>query len=125
MVELLRVAKLPCRLIPVQITGGMDEGSDGVYHRVPKRDLVTGLQILFDHWNPRLYTAAPGVKDLVRELVDFKARPSSSGNMRFEGARDDLAMALAWPGGGCGNASRGSRRRRWQKGYHGKSPSCG
>ena len=97
-VELLRAAKLPCRLIPVQITGGLDEGSDGVYYRVPKRDLVTGLQVLFDHWNPHLHTPSPGVKDLLRELIDFKARPSSSGNMRFEGARDDLAMALslAW-----------------------------
>ena len=97
-VELIRTAHLPCRLIPVQITGGSDESSDGVYHRVPKRDLVTGLQVLFDHWKPQLHTQAPATKDLIRELAEFKARPSSNGGMRFEGVRDDLAMslALAW-----------------------------
>jgi hypothetical protein len=97
-VELLRAARLPCRLIPVQITGGLDEGSDGVYYRVPKRDLVTGLQVLFDRWPLEIVTGAPAVDALVKELVEFKARPSSSGAMRFEGSRDDLtiAVALAW-----------------------------
>ena len=94
-VELLRSAKLPCRLIPAQITGGLDESSDGVYYRVPKRDLVTGLQVLFDRWPFEIQTNSPGVDALIRELTDFKARPSSSGGMRFEGARDDLTMALA------------------------------
>ena len=49
-VESLRTARLPCRLIPAQITGGGDESYDGDFYRVPKRDLVVGLQILFDRW---------------------------------------------------------------------------
>jgi hypothetical protein len=97
-VELLRAANLPCRLIPAQITGGLDETSDGVYYRVPKRDLVTGLQVLFDRWPLEINANTPAVQHLVRELVEFKARPSSTGAMRFEGSRDDLtiALALAW-----------------------------
>jgi hypothetical protein len=94
-VELLRTAKLPCRLIPAQITGGLDESSDGVYYRVPKRDLVTGLQILFDRWPFEIQSNTPGVDALIRELAEFKARPSSCGNLRFGGTRDDLTMALA------------------------------
>lgn len=97
-VELLRASRLPCRLIPAQITGGLDEGSDGVYYRVPKRDLVTGLQILFDRWPLEIEPNAPAANALVQELVEFKARPSTSGAMRFDGAQDDLtlALALAW-----------------------------
>ena len=81
-------------MIPAQITGGLDESSDGVYYRVPKRDLVIGLQVLLDRW-PFVMQTTPGVEALIRELAEFKARPSGSGNMRFEGARDDLTMALA------------------------------
>lgn len=97
-VELLRASRLPCRLIPAQITGGLDEGSDGFYYRVPKRDLVTGLQILFDRWPLEIHPGAPAADALVQELIEFKAKPSSSGAMRFAGSRDDLTMAvaLAW-----------------------------
>jgi hypothetical protein len=94
-VELLREAKLPCRLLPVQITGGMDESSDGTYYRVPKRDLVVGLQVLFDRWPLEIASRPPGVHALVTELETFKGKRSASGNMRYEGARDDLTMALA------------------------------
>jgi hypothetical protein len=94
-VELLRAAKLPCRLIPAQITGGLDESSDGVYYRVPKRDLVTGLQVLLDRWPFEIQANTPGVDALVRELAAFKASPSANGAMRFGGTKDDLTMALA------------------------------
>jgi hypothetical protein len=94
-VELLRAAKLPCRLIPAQITGGLDESSDGVYYRVPKRDLVTGLQVLFDRWPFEIQADTPGVDALIQELVGFKATSWINGNMRFGGAKDDLTMALA------------------------------
>jgi hypothetical protein len=94
-VEMLRAADLPCRLIAAQITGGIDEGSDGHYHRVPKRDLVVGLQVLFDQWPFEMARGLPGVDALVQELAEFKAKRSNSGTMRFSGARDDLTMALA------------------------------
>lgn len=87
-IELLRAARLPCRLIPVQITGGHDESLDGGYHRVPKRDLVTGLQVLFDRWPLEIVGGTPAVDALVRELVEFKAKPTTN-------THDDLTMALA------------------------------
>jgi hypothetical protein len=97
-VELLRAARLSCRLIPVQITGGLDENSDGVFYRVPKRDLVTGLQVLFDRWPLEIVSGAPGVGALLTELTEFKATPCVTGATRFGGSKDDLTMAvaLAW-----------------------------
>src|SRR5688572_9494536 len=58
-IELLRNARLPCRLIAAQITGGHGEGVDGGYHRVPKRDLITGLQVLFDRWPLEIVGGTP------------------------------------------------------------------
>lgn len=94
-VEMLRAARLPCRLIAAQITGGSGEGYEGGYHRVPKRDLVVGLQVLFDRWPFEMANGLPGVEALVRELSEFKAARSTEGNLRYSGARDDLTMALA------------------------------
>ena len=47
-VDLLKAARPGCRIIPVTITGGDQEGSDGSAYRVPKRDLVTGLQVVIE-----------------------------------------------------------------------------
>jgi hypothetical protein len=97
-VELIRAAHLPCRLIAAQITGGSDESSDATYHRVPKRDLVVGLQILMEQWDFEIVAGSPAAEALVKELTGFRARRSPSGNLRYEGSRDDLTMALslAW-----------------------------
>ena len=97
-VELLRAAHLPCRLIAAQITGGSDESSDAVYHRVPKRDLVVGLQVLIEQWDFEIAARSPAAEALVKELTGFKATRSAGGNLRYEGSRDDLTMALslAW-----------------------------
>jgi hypothetical protein len=97
-VELLRAAKLPCRLVAAQITGGSDESSDAPYSRIPKRDLVVGLQILIEQWDFEIVAGSPAAEALVKELTGFRATRSRSGNLRYEGSRDDLTMALslAW-----------------------------
>src|SRR3954453_15245862 len=91
-VESLRTAKLPCRFIPAQITSGADESYDGSYYRVPKRDLVVGLQVLFDRWPLEMAVGLPGMDALVQEMINFKATRSNSGNLRYSGVRDDLTM---------------------------------
>ena len=45
-VDLLRAIRPQCRVVPVVITGADQEGSDGSVYRVPKRDLMTGLQVV-------------------------------------------------------------------------------
>ena len=96
-VELLRAERLPCRLIPAQITGGLEEGSDGVYYRVPKRDLITGLQVLIEQW-PFEIADGPDAELLVQELLGMRATRGAGGGLRYGGPKDDMAMslALAW-----------------------------
>jgi hypothetical protein len=93
-IELLRAARLPCRLIAAQITGGSGENSDGEYHRVPKRDLVVGLQILMEQWRFEVVDS-PATAELVNELAGMKGKRGTGGGMQYSGPRDDLAMALA------------------------------
>src|SRR6476646_10481927 len=46
-VELVRQAKLSWSLVPVTITSGDGETSDAKGYGVPKRDLIVGLQVVF------------------------------------------------------------------------------
>ncbi len=45
-VDLLRRARLEAILMPVTITGGQTETTDQGFYRVPKRDLIVGLQVV-------------------------------------------------------------------------------
>jgi len=47
-VDMLRIASLRREIVPVLLTGGEGEFSaNGVWH-VPKRDLITGLQLMLE-----------------------------------------------------------------------------
>lgn len=86
-VDLLRKERLPCRLLPVTITGGHHDAPVGSGYNVPKRELISGLQVLFDEGKVQIARRLPMAEALVRELTGLK-----------EGSRDDLvlATALAW-----------------------------
>jgi hypothetical protein len=98
-VELLSKGKLGCRVMAVVITAGDGETSDGARHRVPKRDLMGGLQVAFER---RRLRVAPGIgafDDLMDELRWMRVRTSADGRERISGKRHDdlvLALALAW-----------------------------
>jgi hypothetical protein len=96
-VDLLRAARLDCRLVPVTITGGVGESGHSGAYSVPKRDLITGLQVLFESGKFEM-PDTPATEDLIRELAGMRAKPSRSGNWRYEGSPDDLvlSLALAW-----------------------------
>jgi hypothetical protein len=87
-VDLLRRQKLPCSMIPVTITSGeAAHSSQGGGYHVPKRELLTGLQVLVQQ----------GGLVIPRSLLLAEAFVSELVGMR-EGSRDDLALAtsLAW-----------------------------
>jgi hypothetical protein len=86
-VDLLRKEQLPCRLLPVTITGGHHDAPVGSGYHVPKRELITGLQVLFDQGRLQIARRLTMAEALVRELTGLRA-----------GSRDDLvlATALAW-----------------------------
>ncbi len=113
-VELLRRAGLGCRLWPVTITGGDAEGfSDGLY-RVPKSDLVVGVQLLLEQ---RQLQFAEGLLErdaLVKEMSDMRVKMTSSGREQYEagssGQHDDIVSALSLACWGMGKVFDRGRR---------------
>jgi hypothetical protein len=96
-VDMLREERLPTKA--VAITPGDTESNDGWDFRVPKRDLVSKVQILFQG---RRLLIARGLKDwpiCLQELMSFKVKVDpvtahdSYGYAR-EGIHDDLVLAL-------------------------------
>ena len=114
-VDLLRAAALECTLIAVTITGGEHaaRGPDG--WRVPKRDLVTGLQVVLEMGELRMPAGMAMGRELVGELMGMRVKVSAGGHEMYgaegRGVHDDLVLALGlacwgrrfgWVGGGCG-----------------------
>ena len=114
--DMLRRAELGCRrLWPVLITGGNLETYANGYYRVPKRDLIVGLQLLLQR---RGLQIAKGLKFgpvLAREMAEMRVKITPSGNEQYgawrEGEHDDLVLAVAlacwgarkaYPGGADG-----------------------
>lgn len=97
-VEMLRRNGL--KPISVTITGGHEvNGSKYEGYNVPKRDLVSTLQILFQCQRLRIAEGLSHSKTLVEELLNFKAKITAKGNDTYEawreGIHDDLVLAVA------------------------------
>ena len=87
------------RLWPVLITGGDMETYANGHYRVPKRDLIVGLQLLLQR---RGLQIAKGMKFgpvLAREMAEMRVKITASGNEQYgawrEGEHDDLVLAVA------------------------------
>jgi len=98
-VDLLRQEDLQGKLWPVTITGGDTERYADGYYRVPKRDLVVGLQVLVQQGGLQI---AEGMKEgaaLVKEMAEMRVKVTGSGHEQFgawrEGEHDDLVLAVA------------------------------
>jgi hypothetical protein len=96
----LRAAVRPAWIVPVMLTAGQTvagKDDDGTW-RLPKRDLVTTLQLMLQG---RRLRVAPSLSDaplLVRELTTFRARVSLSDTETLdwrERPADDLVLAVA------------------------------
>ncbi len=129
-VDLLRAASLPCRLVPVTITAGqavtqveepVGRTTQAGFH-VPKRDLVGTLAILLQSARLRVAQELPEAQLLVQELLNFRVTISASGRDTYgvgeewrEGAHDDLVLAVAlaaWYGEHAPAAADGGPRLR-------------
>ncbi len=97
-VDMLR--RLALKPVPITITGGDKASHDAGGWRVPKRDLVSVVQVLLQTERLRFAAALPTVPTLVQELLAFRVKISadtahdSYGAWR-EGAHDDLVLAVA------------------------------
>ena len=98
-IDMLRRARMGCNLYPVTITGGDRQHCDAYGWRVPKRDLVTGLQALFETGGLELARGLEDGEELVQELREMKVKVTLGGHESFEawrsGAHDDLVLAVA------------------------------
>jgi hypothetical protein len=98
-VDLLRREDLHSRLWPVTITRGDTERYADEYYRVPKRDLIVGLQVLMQRGGLQI---AEGMKEgatLVKEMAEMRVKISGSAHEQYgawrSGEHDDLVLAVA------------------------------
>jgi len=106
-VELLRRAPLPADLYDITITSGDAPNHEGLSWKVPKRDLVSTVQVMLQA-RPSGLTMHPGLPDaeaLSSELSSFQYKLTEHANDTYgawrEGAHDDLILAVAlaaWAG---------------------------
>lgn len=88
-------------LTPVVITSGQHVTHDKGFTHVPKRDLVSTVQVLLQSRRLRFPQASklPEVATLVRELGSFQVKVTTAANDIYgawrEGAHDDLVLGLA------------------------------
>jgi hypothetical protein len=97
---LLRRAHLKAWLRPITITGGYQAhvNEDGGW-LVPKKELVSTLQLLLQSRRIKVAPSLPEAQTLVRELMSFRVKPTLSANDNLEawreGPHDDLVLAVA------------------------------
>jgi hypothetical protein len=97
-IDLFNNARL--RPVAVTIMGGstVTEEKSRVF-RVPKRDLVINLQVLFQQGRFRIADALPDSQTLLNELINFKVKITTSAHDTYEawreGIHDDLVLSVA------------------------------
>jgi hypothetical protein len=117
-VDLLKAANLGCELVAVTITGADRASRAGGGYRVPKKELVTGLQVLLETGGLRIAGGSAGRGD-VREGADGDAgagdgeparaiRGVAGGDARRPGAGGGAGVLAGGVGdGGAGGAVAG------------------
>ena len=98
-IDLLRSANLGCGLLPVIITNGDTETAAEGYHRVPKRDLIIGLQVLLQCDSLQIARRLAHGPTLAKEMADMRVKTTPSGREQYgawrEGQHDDLVLAAS------------------------------
>lgn len=93
-------------LVGISIHGGDQATKDGSEWRVPKRELVSVLQVLLQTKRMQVASALPEAATLTREMLAFKVEISKSGHDTYgndwrENPHDDMVLAVAlaaWAG---------------------------
>jgi hypothetical protein len=113
-VDLLRRAQLQGGLVPVVATSGRRESRAAGYFRVPKRNLILGLQSMLARGTVQIASGLRDKPELMRELQQMELRLSRCGRERFgswhAGEHDDLVFAMALACWGAGKILRGTWR---------------
>jgi hypothetical protein len=85
--------------IGISIHGGDQVVRDGSTYRVPKRDLVAALTIVFQAKRLKIAAGLPEAETLQTELLNFKIKVNLKGHDTYEAWResvhDDLVLSVA------------------------------
>lgn len=82
----------------VTITGGTSVAENESGYTVPKRDLVSSLQVVYQSRRIKIAKRLPMAEALREELQSFHQRMSKAGNEKWDaasGKHDDIVLALA------------------------------
>ena len=96
--DMMRRAGFYQSLYGISITGGNDVIQDGRTFNVPKRDLITNLQILFQNGTLQIAKGLKEADALVEELLNFQVKISDSGMDTYggrSGVHDDIVLSVA------------------------------
>ena len=98
--DLMKASGFYYSLNAISITGGMDVTmgqGQGVYH-VPKRDLVSTLQVLLQNGTLKIASAIMEKSALIEELSNFAVKISASGHDTYggrSGVHDDIVLSVS------------------------------
>ncbi|NLI20325.1 MAG: hypothetical protein GX418_02070 [Clostridiales bacterium] len=111
--DMMRKAGFHESLYAISITGGNAVTRDRRIFNVPKRDLITNLQILFQNGALQIARGMKEADALVDELLTFQTKISDTGMDTYgarSGAHDDIVLSVAM-GAWLAN------RETWDMGY--------
>ena len=98
-VDMIRRARPRASIRPITITAGHDIVPDEAGWRVPKKELVSALQVLLQSHRLRVASKLPMASVLLKELESFRVKITAAANETFEGWRerdhDDMVLAVA------------------------------
>jgi len=99
LVDMFKQAKTGCHIIPVTITAGQAITEPKFHHfHVPKKDLVTCLQLLLQARRLLIARELPEADTLVEELQNFRVKITPTAHEVFgawrDGDHDDLVLAV-------------------------------
>lgn len=97
--DLFKREKMHASLKPIQITGGNEVTQENGVYRVPKRDLVSTVQVLLQNGRFKIAASLPEASTLRRELENFQVKINNNAHDTYgawrEGTHDDLVLAAA------------------------------
>jgi len=98
-VDLLRRSGLPCNLRAAIITGGIAEHYSDGFNHIPKKDLITGLQVMLQQGTLQIAGGLKFGPALVTEMAEMRVKITQPGHEQYgawrEGSHDDLVFAVA------------------------------
>jgi hypothetical protein len=98
-VDLFKRETINAELRPIQIVGGANVSSEFGITRVPKRDLVSVVQVGLQNKTLKIANELQLAETLARELQNFSVKITDTANDIYgawrEGTHDDLVLAVA------------------------------